>query len=582
MAVFVVPAMEEEPWPTLGPQVCDWIRSFLVFGPGDLLGMPAVLDDETEALIYRTYEVHPQFLFRTLPGGDIAKDVHPEAGRRRFKRVCWSLCKGSAKTEKGSWVAAAELHPEGPVRCDGFDGRGEPVGRGVNDPYIPMMAYTEEQTEELGYAVLKAVLEESVLYRDFDIGLERILRKDGHGRAVAVASSPNSNDGRLTTFQYFDETHRLVLPRQRRAHQTMLMNIPKRRAADAWTLETTTAYSPGEGSVAEATHDFARMVGDGKVKEPRLFFFHRQASDGYDLTDRESVKSAVLEALGPTAPWQDVEARTDLAFDPDTDLAYYERVILNRPRQTSMQAFNVEKWRALAVCRCGHLRASHRQEAGAGCSEGACTCGEFEGYRPPRGAQITLGFDGSRYEDSTGVTGTELTTGIQFQVGKWERPANATADWEVPVSEVMEVFGDAFTQWDVWRLYGDPFFWETQLSELAGRFGDKHVVEWRTNRWGPMAYAVREFTTAIEAGEVRNDGDADVTRHIGNARKMILNLRDDKGERLHVITKERSDSPFKMDFAMSSVLSWTARNDAIAAGAVKGPSVYEERGFRRL
>jgi hypothetical protein len=37
---------DDTPFPTLGPQVCDFIEQNLVFGPGDLRGQPAVLDDE--------------------------------------------------------------------------------------------------------------------------------------------------------------------------------------------------------------------------------------------------------------------------------------------------------------------------------------------------------------------------------------------------------------------------------------------------------------------------------------------------------------------------------------------------------
>ena len=33
-------------YPTLGPQVCDFIEQNLVFGPGDLRGQPVRLDDE--------------------------------------------------------------------------------------------------------------------------------------------------------------------------------------------------------------------------------------------------------------------------------------------------------------------------------------------------------------------------------------------------------------------------------------------------------------------------------------------------------------------------------------------------------
>ncbi len=210
--ILTVPEQGETFWPTLGPQVCDWIQAYLVYGPGDLRGEPVVLDAEHQLLIYRMYEVFPE--------------GHPQAMRRRFKRVALSQRKGVGKTEFEAWIAAVELHPDGPVRCDGFDGDGKPQGRGVRDPYIPMVAYTEEQTEELAYGALKSILEESPLADDFDIGLARIMRKDGAGKAEALSSRPNSNDGVRTTFQHFDETHRFTLPRLRDAHQTMASNVP--------------------------------------------------------------------------------------------------------------------------------------------------------------------------------------------------------------------------------------------------------------------------------------------------------------------------------------------------------------------
>src|SRR5690554_5600210 len=124
MAVLMVPPIEDgEHWPSLGGQVCDWIEDNLVFGPGDLRGEPAMLDDEKRALIWRMYEVYPP--------------EHPQAGRRRFKRVALVLPKGTAKTELGAWIAATELHPSAPVRTIGWDDDGEPIGGPVTDPYIP-------------------------------------------------------------------------------------------------------------------------------------------------------------------------------------------------------------------------------------------------------------------------------------------------------------------------------------------------------------------------------------------------------------------------------------------------------------
>src|SRR3990167_2158612 len=136
MTVLMVPEMEVagEEWPSLGKLVVAWIQENLVFGPGDLQGERAVVDDEKQGLIHRFYEVYPRG----------AKDAMGKLieGRRRFRRCCISLQKGSAKTELAAWIAAAELHPEAPVRFDHFDGHGTAWGRGVVDPYIPLVAYT--------------------------------------------------------------------------------------------------------------------------------------------------------------------------------------------------------------------------------------------------------------------------------------------------------------------------------------------------------------------------------------------------------------------------------------------------------
>jgi phage terminase large subunit-like protein len=534
--ILSVPGYDNgDAWPTLGPQVCEFIESYLVFGPGDLRGQPADIDAEKRALIYRMYEIFPK--------------GHKQAGRRRFKRVGISLRKGTAKTELSAWLAAVELHPYGPVRCDGWDARGQPVGVGVRDPYIPLVAYTEEQSDELAFAALYAILEESPLANDFDIGLERILRIAGDGRAVSLAGSPSARDGARTTFQVFDETHRMTTPRLRDAHRTMMANIPKRRLADAWSLEITTAPAPGEGSIAEDTMDYARQVAAGKIVDSRLFYFHRQASDDCDLSTEEGVRAAVVEASGPARSWSDIDGIVEQWRDPTSDKAYLERVWLNRLVRASERAFDIEQWRTLAK----------------------------PGYRPRPGALITLGFDGARWRDSTALVGCEVDTGFLWLIGLWEKPQHIQ-EWEVPSADVSGVVAGTFEQYDVWRMYCDPPYWETQVAEWAGQYGDQRVVEWWTNREKAMSYAIRQFNNALMAGELEHDGSQDLQRHLGNAVRNNLRMYDDEGKPLWTMYKERHDSPHKIDAAMCAVLAWEARQDAKSAGATGAASVYEERG----
>lgn len=535
MSLFVYPPLDEEPWPTLGPQVCAFIEGELCHGPGDLLGIPVVLNDEQRGWTYKMYEVYPNVQQRRKRRV-IVNEPHPQAGRRRFERCALSLRKGSSKTEFAAWIAAAELHPRGPVRCVGWTkerGVWVPVGGGVTDPYIPMISYTEEQTEELAYGALRRILEESAIGQDFDIGLERILRLDGKGKAEAVSGSPNARDGARTTFQHADETHRFTLEGQKRAWGVMRANMAKRPIADPWALETTTAPEPGAGSVAEGTMEHAKSLAE-KEAPSRLFFFHRQASDKHNLETDAGLKAAIIEASGPyIAQWSAVDRIMGTFREPDADEAYLERVWLNRPVQASGVAFDVDRWRALVR----------------------------PGYVVADGAGIALGFDGSRFDDCTALVAIELETGHCWVPGIWAPVAG-----EVPVQEVDATVSDLFTRYQVARMYCDPPKWESWIATWAGRYGDKRVVEWWTNRRKPMAYAIRSFVTAMTAGEVSHDGDKVLESHLANARRLSTNLVDEQGQPLWILRKERPDSPKKIDGAMAAVLSWEARNDALAAG----------------
>lgn len=524
--ILTVPR-DVELYPTLGPQVCDFIEQNMVFGPGDLRGTPVVLDAEWLALLYRMYEVYPR--------------GHEQAGRRRFKRVGLSLPKGLAKTEKAAMIAICELHPEAPVRCVGWTSDGEPIGGPVTDPYIPLVATSQEQSDELCFTAMRVIVEASSLREEFDIGLERILRKKGDGKAEALSSNPNSRDGARTTFSVMDETHRLTMPRQRHAHTVMLTNIPKRKGADGWMLEVTTAPEPGAGSVAESTMEYARAVESGSVTNASFFFFHRAAGDDHDLTTRSGRLAAIIEASGEAAAWRDIEGIAGLWDDPGSDKPYLERVYLNRLVRGATQAFDIVRWR------------EHKRQDSP--------------VKP--GDLITLGFDGSQFHDATGIVATHIETGFQWRPASWECPPGQL-NWQVPTGEVDEAVRRLFAEFTVWRLYADPPYWQSWIALWAGLFGAERVIEWWTNRRKPMTTALENFDTAIKEAVLSHDGDAVMDRHIANSRRKDLPGQiDEQGKPIWLIQKERPDSPHKIDVAMAAVLSWEARTDAIAAGVTK-------------
>ena len=141
------PAVGEPLFPTLGDQLCEFLESHAVYGPGDLKGRPLEqLSADWEYVTYRLYEHHPMGSKR--------------AGRRRFKRGNISIRKGAAKTEFAAFIGFGELHPYAPVRFDGYNKDGSlAMGRPVVDPFIPMLANAKLQVEELAYGALKFICE---------------------------------------------------------------------------------------------------------------------------------------------------------------------------------------------------------------------------------------------------------------------------------------------------------------------------------------------------------------------------------------------------------------------------------------
>jgi hypothetical protein len=119
---------------------------------------------------------------------------------------------------------------------------------------------------------------------------------------------------------------------------------------------------------------------------------------------------------------------------------------------------------------------------------------------------------------------------------------------------------EAFERFDVWRVYVDPQWIEHLADRWQGRWGEKRVVKWFTNR---------------PADRVGGATPSCATRG-----KQKLNVYDEEHRQMHTISKDRPDSPRKMDLAMAAVLSWEARSDAIAAAPDSASQRLTVQGFR--
>lgn len=331
---------------SLGWQVVDWIEHMLCHGPGDIEGEPIELDDELVAFIVMAY----------------ALDA---AGRRLVHRAIFSRSKGRAKSELAGMVGCAEAL--GPVRFDHWavEGEvshwgyryepGEPVGSPVRSPMLRCLA-TEEGQAGNTYDNVRVMLERGDIasaIEGIDVGLTRTFLP-GSGEVRPCTAGSASKDGGKESWACADETHLYTLPELVRMHDTVTRNLVKRKKAEPWMLETTTAYLIGAGSVAEASMEYARQVASGVIRNRGLLVDHREG----DLSDEEwnddgALLRALREAYGPAAEWMDLDRIVSEIRDPKTKRVDARRFFLNQPVSISSECWlPTGAWEANEVAGC--------------------------------------------------------------------------------------------------------------------------------------------------------------------------------------------------------------------------------------
>lgn len=529
-----------------------WMEHFTVHGPGDVEGQQVELDDELVELTVDSYCVD-------------------ETGRRLYDSAFISRAKGRDKSGHAGRHALFEAF--GPCRATGDFARGgeiyrwrdftyeyqpgEPIGRTVTHPVIRCIA-TEETQAGNTYDNVYFNLTEGPLAEGLPVnaaGLTRTNLPQG-GEIIPSTAANSSKDGGKETFVVFDETHLYITPELRRMYSTVRRNLAKRKAAQPWSLETSTMYLPGEGSVAEETHRLALRIREGKVKRARLLFDHREAPPDVDLFDEEQLLAALREVYGPFADVMDLQRIVDEIWDPRNAPSDSRRYYLNQPTSAQDAWITNYEWAARRA-----------RDAGGGPLDLEV------GAREP----ITLGFDGSRRRsrgvtDATALVGCRVSDGYTWLIRAWEQPDGPDGEeWKVPVGEVDATVRAVFAQLNVVGFYADPAKWETMVATWERDFGARLAVKasrenpiewWMTGgRSNLIVRATEQAFNAIIDGDLTHGGPHDdtLTRHVTNARRR-------PGRSGIQIAKDSPDSPRKIDAAIALILAWQARLDALAAG----------------
>lgn len=517
--------------PTLGPQVCWWIETYCVHGPGDLIGRPVELSNEERAFLFSAYEIKRD-------------DYRPDQWRRRYRHAVYCRRKGLRKSELMTWVSHLEF--DGPCRFTGEFAEGgesnewgyvyvagEPMARRMISPEIPFLATTEDQTEKLAWGVFKVILAKSPLAARYKIQTD-VIFLDGKEKEEAwcyliAPTNADAADGAKPTFIPREEAHLWTSKELKDTAKTVERNLIKRMIADPWMMDATTMYAPGEGSELEDTVAAITAGAEG------VLFDYLQAPMTLNLDDKDQWLEAVRIASGDAWSWTNVEAMWNLWKNPRRSQAEFRRFQLNQGVGLEKRPFSGDRW---------DLFADPSRTPG-----------------PSKRAPLVVFLDGSKTRDATAIVcWTVEDRPHLFLAGLWERPdASLRQEWHVPEREVRARIEELMDDYQVALLAGDSDrFWSPQLSAWEEVYGSDAVVHFPTRMGKLMGTAIERFEEEFSAGLAAvadgapppwtHDGNPDLRRHMANTVK---------GKRPQspypILAKESEGVAAKIDAAVATV-----------------------------
>lgn len=412
----------------------------------------------------------------------------------------------------------------------------EPMGRPWPTPLIQVTATSEEQTDNI-YDALRPMIEYGALAEVIPKTGEEFIRLPGGGRIDVVTSSAKSRLGQRVTFVPQDETG-IWLPS---SGMVKVAEIQRRGLAGMGgrAVEFTNAWDPSEDSVAQRT---------AESRATDVYRDHASAPLSLSYTDKRERRKIHRLVYGDSVKtrsggWVDLDAiEAEAAELLEKDPAQAERFFGNRIVAGSDAWWSQQQiaaWVALA-----------------------------EPVDVPKRAKITLGFDGSQYDDWTVIRARWLnppsgkpygfTPTFMDDKPTWWNPAETGG--EVPRGEVNAAIEEIFDRYDVVRMYADPELWQSELDAWIARYGEKRVLPWPTYRTRQMAAALERLTTDTAAGTYTHDGSDILRLHLANARKV---------RRPGGIAIGKPADHQKIDMVIADALAGEAAGDVVAAGLLK-------------
>lgn len=516
-------------FPSLGWSIGEWIEEHCVIPDMDDAGEPYLLTDEMWRFLVCHYRLKPnatQKRWRSAFAYRRSQLVRPQ------------------KWGKGPFLAAmicAEAMAD--VRFAGWDADGEPVGRPWPTPWIQVTATSEDQTANVWRALVPMIQLGPLADEIPDTGATRI--NVGADGLIEPVTNSGARLGQRITFAPQDEPHQWLESNGGwELAETQRRNLS---GTGGRAVETTNAWDPSEQSVAQRTSEArAKDIYRDHKRPPRPNLANKAER-------RKALRLVYGDSMGRNG-WVDIdridaEAMELAEKDPGQGLRYY----WNIPDAGTGTWMDDEKWKARTAPQA-----------------------------VPDGTALVLGIDGSDVDDWTAIR-AETQDGYQFTptFGPDRLPTiwnPADHGGQVPRLEVRAAFDELMTRFKVVRVYWDPPYWETEVDDAAGQYGDKRVVRWETYRDVQMHAACERLIVDVGKTDAtfRHDGCETTKLHMSNVRKAARL----KGR--YVLKKASPNQ--KIDAAVVAVLAHEAACDVTAAGLWPKPvnnMIYTASSTRR-
>ena len=510
---------------TLGWGVIQWVADNLVHPNGDRKGLPFKLTREQVRFVLWFYAVD-------------------ESGRWLHNRAVRRLAKGSGKSPFAAVLALAELL--GPVRVERFDPDvpGGVVGCPTDMPLVQVVATSERQTANTMRMIRAMSHKRTKLAKKYhlEVGKTYIETPEG-GKLEQITSSESSAEGAETSFTVADETeHWTPGNGGPDLMHTLVQNAAK---TGSRVLDTCNAWVPGVGSVAEEVFDAWVLEQEGRTLGSQTILYDARVAPPNTVLhdDPEPGEVGLTDALRfvyADCFWVDVENIRATILSPTYPVARSRRFYLNQPNADVGAWVTLQEWSVLADPE----------------------------IVPEEGDEIVAFFDGSKSNDHTALIGCRLEDGHVFSLGVWAPPPGGVIDTDAVDGAVTRMFD----RYRVLAFFADVQEWESYVkTHWADRYGDQlkvwaqpggkqpQPIAWdmRSHQW-EFAEATEMCLAEIQDGAFTHDGDWDVSRHMGNARR-----REYRGR--VTIRKESPKSPNKIDAAVCVIGARMVRRLVLAS-----------------